>query len=91
MGLGNRVKVWRLSIILLFALQEMCSPPRLCEPSGGRWEKVWGKKWNNCESFLGFFGMDLYLSESLGQQSQPGPLASALCLCVCQYEFCFNY
>lgn len=54
MGLGNRVKVWRLSIIFLFALQEMCSPPRLCEPSGGRWEKVWGKSGITVNPFLAF-------------------------------------
>lgn len=67
--LGSRLKAWRLSIIFLFALQEMlhkmCSWPSLCEPFGGRWEKVWGKKRDKYESFLGLFGMDLHLSESL--------------------------
>lgn len=91
-GLGEQVG---LSIIFLFALQEMlrkmCWCTNLCQPPGVRWEQARGRKKDKHESSLGLFGTYLSLSESLEQQSKPGPLASALCLCVCQYEFCFNY
>ena len=93
--LGDRLKVWGLSIFFRFASLEMickmCWSTSQCQPSGVRWEQARGKKKNKHESFLGLFGVNLYLSESPEQQSKPGPLASALRLCVQQYEFCFNY
>ena len=65
-----------------------CAELAACARGLGDLEQGWGKEKDKCEPFL---SKDLFLSESLEQESKLGPLVSALCLSIHQCELHFNY